>query len=379
MEQYEERNSVRADLLTGKKPSRVFITPDFTLEAACTLAEIPLIQAHYSMELTEKAIEKVCETFYSDALPSYNMRYPPVYQMMGAKHFILGSGGAVQHPEIETMHIDEYDEFIAAPYKTILEKFLPRVCAALDTDPVSGSIVMAKAYSAYGQISGATFGISMKLSEKYGYAPGMITGGMTEAPFDFLAGQLRGFKSITMDIRRAPDKIEQAVEAIAPLMIKLGSVIMYPGVIDLIPLHLAPFINLKAFERLYWPTLEKVVVELDKKGVACNLFAEQDWTRYAEYLERLPKSSIIVAEAADPKRITETVGKNHIFSGFYDPTITLSKSKEECIDEAKRLLEICMKSDHFYFSFDKSVMDIKSINVSKLQSVLEWIRDNGKY
>jgi hypothetical protein len=38
-----------------------------------------------------------------------------------------------------------------------------------------------------------------------------------------------------------------------------------------------------------------------------------------------------------------------------------------------------MKSDHFYFTFDKYVMDIKSIDVPKLQAVLEWVRENGKY
>jgi hypothetical protein len=68
-----------------------------------------------------------------------------------------------------------------------------------------------------------------------------------------------------------------------------------------------------------------------------------------------------------------------VFGGFYDPTITLSRSKEECIDEAKKLLDICMKSEHFYFTFDKSVIDMKSVDVPKLQAVYEWVYENGKY
>jgi hypothetical protein len=76
---------------------------------------------------------------------------------------------------------------------------------------------------------------------------------------------------------------------------------------------------------------------------------------------------------------SQNVGKDHVFGGFYDPTITLSRSKEECIDEAKKLLDTCMKSDHFYFTFDKSVIDMKSVNVPKLQAVCEWVYENGKY
>ncbi|MDR2743544.1 MAG: hypothetical protein LBB98_15545 [Treponema sp.] len=376
----KERIQIREDLLAGKKPKRVLIFADFPVEAACGLAGVSLLDAHYNLALMEKAFDKTCETFYSDALPLTNLRYPDVYQLLGAKNFILGSGGVMQHPEIETMYAEDYDEFIDAPYKTILEKFLPRVCVALDTDPINKSLVLARALNAYRNVAGTIWGIYGKLTGKYGYGPGLVTNQMIEAPFDFLADQLRGFKAITMDIRRCPGKVKAAVEAITPLMIRMAKPAkMRPGLITFIPLHLAPYINQKAFDELYWPTFEKTIVELDKIGIACSLFVEQDWTRYCEYLERLPKTTIMYMENGDPKRFTETVGRDHTFGGFYDPTITLVRSKEACIDAAKRLLDTCMKTGHFFFRFDKGVMDIKSVDVPKLQAVLEWVRDNGNY
>jgi hypothetical protein len=152
-----------------------------------------------------------------------------------------------------------------------------------------------------------------------------------------------------------------------------------PGKINFIPLHLAPFIKLSDFEKYFWPTLEELVVEMDKAGIACSLFAEEDWTRYAEYLARLPKSSIIWFEYGDYKKLKETVGKNHLIGGFYDPTITLTKSKEDCIDEVKRLIDVCAPGGNYYFTFDKGVLDIKSVNVPKLQAVLEWVATNTNY
>jgi hypothetical protein len=127
---------------------------------------------------------------------------------------------------------------------------------------------------------------------------------MVEAPFDFLADQLRGFKAITMDIRRCPDKVKAAVEVITPLLIKMAiPPVIRPGLITFIPLHLAPFINMKAFEELYWPTFEKTIVELDKAGIACSLFVEQDWTRYCEYLERLPNRRSCSWKGATPNAL----------------------------------------------------------------------------
>jgi hypothetical protein len=286
----------------------------------------------------------------------------------------------MQHPEIEIMQADDYDEFITAPYKTIIEKFLPRVCTALDTDPVNRGLNLAAAFGAYENVNMSQLGLFIKMCQKYGYPPGLITHQLLLAPFDFLSDQLRGFKGINMDVRRCPDKVKAAVEAITPLMIKLATPpVIGPGLIAFMPLHLAPFLGKKAFEELYWPTFEKTIVELDKKGIACFICAEQDWTRYCEYLERLPKSTIIYVETGDPRRFTETVGRDHIFGGFYDPTMTLVRTKQECIDEAKKLFDTCMKSDHFYFTFDKVVIDSKSVDVPKLQAVLEWVRDNGKY
>jgi len=378
-ELFAERNSIREDLFAGKRPKRIPVYASFTLEAACGLAGISLLDAHYDLDLAAKAHEKVCETFYSDSFPSVNLRYPPVYQLLGAKNWVLASNGAVQHPEIETMLAEDYDEFIANPYDVIMEKFLPRVCSALDTDPINRGVAFAKAFQEYIYQTSTYFGMLGSLSQKYGYSAGTITAPMTEAPFDFLADQLRGFKAILMDCRRIPDKIEAAAKAVLPLMLKLAIPPQpYPGMQGFIPLHLAPYMNPQQFERLWWPTFEELVIEMDRQNVGATIFAENDWTRYLDFLTRLPKSTVAWVEDGDMKKYTETFGKDHIFGGFFDATITLSKTKEECIDVVKEMCDICMKSDHFYFTFNKSVMDINSIDIGKLQAVLEWLRDNAR-
>jgi hypothetical protein len=379
-EKQKERMEIRNAYLTGQKPKRVFMTPGFSWDAAVNFAGIDKKKAHYDMSLTEQALEKLCATFPSDAMMGGNLRFALVYQMLGARNFIMGSNGTVQHPEIHTMEEDEYDEFIKAPYKTIIEKFLPRACTALGKDPVSSGLTLAAAYGAIKNVRAAQAAVAGKVAAKYGYVPPFANNQQIQAPFDFLADQLRGFTRINMDVRRIPAKVKAAVDVITPIMIKMAiPPVMRPGLISFIPLHLGSFLNRKAFEELFWPSFEELVVKLDQMGIACSIFVEHDWTRYASYLEKLPKSTIMYMEASDPKVFADTVGKNHIMGGFYDPTISLTRSKEECIDEAKRLLDICMKTGKYYFSFDKSVLDMKSIDVSKIQAVLEWVYENGKY
>jgi len=379
----KERMEIRNDLLAGKKPKRVLVAPAFSWEFACQLAGVDMKQAHFNFgELTEKAIDKVCQTFpQCDVSPTRSLRFANVYHHLGAKNWIIGSNGVIQHPEIATMEAEEYDEYIAAPYKTILEKLLGRACTKLALDPITNALNLATAYGAYKNINGVQAGIIGKMAAKHGFVPGFVNHQLIAAPFDFLADQLRGFTRINADTRRIPAKVKAAVEATTPIMIKMATPpVKRPGLCGFIPLHLGPFLNQKIFEELYWPSLEKTVVELDKIGVALALFVESDWTRFAEkFLSRLPKSTIMYMEAGDPKVFAETVGKDHVIGGFYDPTISLARSKEECIDEVKKLLDIVMKTGKYYFTFDRSVMDVKSIDISKIQAVLEWVAVNAKY
>jgi hypothetical protein len=377
---FQERCKDRELLLSGGRPSRVPVYAHFTLEAACGFAGIDLTEAQYDTGLCERAYEKICENFYSDELPARLQRFPLVYQILNAQNWKLASNGVLQHPEIEIMRADEYDELIEAPYEAIFGKFLPRVCPALRAGPTRAALVLTKAFAAYRNNSLEQSAMFARLRQRHGYPPSLITCGRFQAPFDFLADQFRGFKGIAADIRRIPDKVKAAAEALLPVMINLGAPdAPQPDMRGLVALHMAPYMSQDHFERLYWPTLEELVIETDRLGVGCVMFAEQDWTRFAEHLETLPKSAVVMTEDGDPARFTETAGKNHVFGGFFDPTMTLAKSEDACIDAAKRLLDTCMKSGHFYFGFNRGVMDIKSVDTRKLRAVLEWVRDNGYY
>lgn len=378
---YEERLANREALLSGNIPKRVPIHLNINIEAACGYADVDQLKAHYDLNLLEKAYSTVCNDFYTDTFPIRTIRFPLIYQVLGAKNWIMGSTGVLQHPEIEVMTADDYDEFITDPFGCLMDKFLPRLYKTLDTDQINKSLILAKTYHMYTKRKEAETALTGELSIKYGYVPGTSWGGQQlGAPFDFLADLLRGFKQTTIDLRRRPEKVKAACEAILPLMMKLAiPPVIIPGTSHFIPLHLAPFINMNQFETYYWPTFKKMLDDLADKGIACHLFVESDWTRFSGYLASLPESARMHFERSDPAHIKETVGEKHVIGGFYDPTITLTRSTQACIDEAKRLIDICAPGGRYFFCFDKGIMDIKSVDVKKVQAVLEWVRFNTDY
>jgi hypothetical protein len=375
-----ERNQLFYDVFEGRIPKRVPISATVTMEFAIQYADKDLVATQWDAANLEEIFDQVCQDFITDAIPARTLRFPSWYQLLGSKNWVMSSSGFLQHPEIEGMLLEEYDDFIANPYNCILEKILPRLYANLNTDATSKALTLAKAFKAFSDEMGHARMVSAKLIEKYGYATVNLSAGFCEAPFDFVADQLRGFKGISTDVRRVPDKVAAAAEACLPLMIKAGIPPIKPKHgSTFIPLHMAPYLRTKDFEKLFWPTFKKLVEELAGAGMPSFLFAEQDWMRFLDYLEELPENTRIMFEYGDPKLAKEKIGKKHIILGFYPISLIKTGTKQQCIDKAKELIDILAPGGKYIFSFDKSPITLDSIKVENYQAVLEYVAANANY
>ncbi|AOY74769.1 uroporphyrinogen decarboxylase family protein [Clostridium formicaceticum] len=376
----QERTQLFRDLVDNKIPKRVPIgAVRFSSEFAIQYADKDLAKEQWDTARLEEILDKVCQDFASDTLPLSSIRFPSYYKILGAKTFVMGSSGFLQHPEVHGLEPEEYDEFIASPYDCIMEKVMPRLYTALDTNPVEKSLVLAKAFKAYYDETGNMGKIFAALSQKHGYAPPLFTGA-TEAPFDLVADLIRGFKGVTSDLRRCPDKLAAACEAVTPMMVKKG-VPKNPSkyASTFIPLHMAPYIRPKDFEKFYWPSFKKLIEDMAAAGQPSTLFVEHDWMRYIDYLYELPENTRMMFEFGDPKVVKEKLGKKHILTGFYPLTLLKTGTKEQCVDKAKELIDILAPGGKYYFGFDKSIITVDSVNIENLQAVVQYVAENANY
>lgn len=376
----QERTQLFTDLIDGKIPKRVPVNAVFSHEFAIQYAGGDLTEAQWNVNDLEPMFNKTCQDFYSDLLPVSAFRLPSFYKILGSKNFVMGSNGFLQHPDVEGLSIEDYDAFIASPFDCIVETVLPKLYAKLDTNSAARSLVMAKAFKAFNDDMGNAGRIYGNLIQNFGYGFINFFSGFCEAPFDFVSDQLRGFKNISIDVRRVPDKVEAAVEAITPWMIKMGTPpdpSPYNG--TFIPLHMAPYLRGKDFDRFYWPTFKKTVEGLKANGMRSYLFVEHDWMRYVDYLAELPEGTVMMFEYGDPKLVKEKLGNKHIITGFYPVSLLKTGTKEQCIDKAKELIDVLAPGGGYYFSFDKVIITLDSANVENTKAVLDYVAANANY
>lgn len=376
----KEREQLFRDLFSGKTPKRVPVTNPATLEFAIQYYGEDLAEAQWDFTKAEPALDKFCHEFPTDTTPIGSIRPPAYYQLLGSKAIVMGSGGFMQHPEVMGMLPEEYDDFIAAPYDFIIETIMPRLYTELDAEPNKKAMVLAKALQAHLDDYAFIGQMRARVNAKYGMVSPAVA--LTEAPFDFLADFIRSFKGISSDLRRIPDKVAAACEAVLPLMFKKGKL---PNTemlgYSFLPLHMAPYIRNTDFEKFYWPTFKKLVESLAEAGYNVQLFIEHDWMRFLDFLYELPENTIMRFEYGDPKVVAEKLGKKHIISGFYPITLLQTGTQQQCIEKARELLDILAPYGKYWFQGDKSIISTdKTGNTAKnLRAVLEYVMENGTY
>ncbi|HHX77629.1 MAG TPA: uroporphyrinogen decarboxylase, partial [Firmicutes bacterium] len=206
----EERTQLFEDIYNGIIPKRVPVMAGMSTEFCIEYAGLPLAETQWTLKGLAEAYDAICQLVKSDTLPAGGQEKSPavLLKFLNSKGYAMSSSGYIQHRDITTLEASEYDDFINAPYDFMMEKVIPRMFTALDSDPVTRSLALAKAYKAYFDHAAEIGKICRDLISKHGYyVPPPNSVGTVRAPFDLLGDFMRGVKGIYTDVRRCPEKV----------------------------------------------------------------------------------------------------------------------------------------------------------------------------
>lgn len=381
IQQYRTR--LYHDLFSGIIPERIPVNDGLAAEWMIQNAQMDLLttQFEYTPELLIEILEKAVGMSRGDNFNCGYARNPVALMFQGSKHYVISNTGFIQHPEVSVMREDEYDLFIQNPHEFIVDVAAPRKCKAYDATPAEVAFAFARQYMANREFNAIFAQANAFIREKYGFfAPPAGSEGSSSPPFDYLADQFRGFKDISYDIKRQPQKVIDACEALMPLQINRQKT----AKVDILGssrtmTHMAVFLNNKDFEKFYWPTYFKLCNIAAERGQRMYLFCEGDWTRFTDYLQDLPAGARFWIEYGDARKYKDTLGEKHILSGLYPLTLLKNGTRQQCVDKAKELVDTLAPGGNYMFDFDKHALSIGDINPENYTAVQEYVLENGKY
>ena len=372
----DERTALFDDIYKGICPKRVPVTTDVDYGFASGFAGKSLLTSQYNYDEIEEVFDVTCAALKdADQMPIGIYRFPALYQRLGSNSFVMAQNGYVQHPETSAMDDDEYPELIADPIKFLMEKALPRHNSKLTGGDMKAAKTLMLAYDYYNNAFYKTAEFEANMVEKYEYAirPGTIG---AVVPVDFIAAALRGFTKISIDCRRRPNELAEAAQALLPMFESICT--MFPGHAELY-LHMAPFMTEQNFLKIYWPTFKAQIEYLVESGQTVRIWCERNWMRYLDYLTELPDNIAIVFEDGDAQLCKDKLGTKKIISGLYPTMMFRSSTTQECVDEAKKIVDILAPGGAYIFGFDKGLLSPGDAKIENVQATLKAVREYGVY
>ena len=319
-----------------------------------------------------------------------------------------GHGVAPEHSyqclEGEYMKADEYDALIDDPSNFFSNVYMPRIFGALEPFKMLPNLTnileifgVGFNFIPYGlpdvqaafkalleagseALKWAAFmgAFNQEMAES-GFPP--LLGGFTKAPFDTIGDTLRGTRGIMVDMYRQPDKLLQAMEAMTPIMIKMGvsAAKMNGNPIIFVPLHKGAdgFLSDEQFKTFYWPTFRKLLMGLIDEGVVPLAYAEGGYNSRLEVIRDLPRGKVMWGfDQTDMAKAKKILGDTACIAGNMPIALLCVGTPQEVKDYAKRLIDTVGKGGGYIMSSGAVIDEAKPENV---RAMIDFTKEYGVY
>lgn len=272
-----------------------------------------------------------------------------VTQRSGIVHDILGDN-CTRYPgrEIDVnaspqfvggtyMQAEEYDKLIDDPMGFIGEIVLPRTCSNLK-NPKMAMATWAKMGSEAEKIASFQRGVKEDF-QALGYPS--IPAATVMSPLDIIGDGLRDLTKVLLDIRRIPEKVKMACEALVEPIIKVGLAFKPLGIeFVFIPLHLNEYLSPELYKEFYWPYLKKVIYGFADEGIKSMVFFEGSHDAHLETILELPAGwGIAQFDKTDVRKVKKLLQGHTCIMGGVPISLIISGTPERIDEYIKNLLE----------------------------------------
>ncbi len=370
---YQERAGRLATAIRGGTPDRIptvlsatfypifhaGITPETAMNDAAKLAA--------ALEETVFDLEPDGHQSAAPLLPSAKM-----LEMLDYKLYAWPGDGAspttgYQALEDDYMGTDDYEQFIRDPTDFWLHKYIPEIVGALEpfrklprfTDLVEIPNIHLLAIPFGLPDVQEALNTLMEAGEEAlrwqeivgGAAEDIIAqgyprsfGGFTKAPYDVIADTMRGTHGASMDLKRKPDVLLEAVDKLTPIMTEMGirGANAAENPLVFIPLHKGAdgFMSEEEFNTFYWPQLRSVIEGLTDVGLVPWVFAEGGYNTRLDAIADQPDGNIVWQfDRTDMVEAKEKLGGQAAISGNVHSSLLNTETPEDVAAYCDELIE----------------------------------------
>lgn len=208
----------------------------------------------------------------------------------------------------------------------------------------------------------------------------VMAGPPTFGAYDFYSDYLRGTILASMDLYDNPDEVLAFLDQFSEMQVaEIKKNPPQPGRIKFMPMHKAMdgFMNEEHYAKFYWPYEMKLINAWIDAGAIPYVYTEAKYNSRIPFLKQLPKGKTIVHfEEIDMEMAKRELRDVACVSGVFPAHLLSTGTKQQVIDEAKRVMDAFAPGGGYIFDFDGGIYEHKRENMEVL---FETIKTYGKY
>ena len=283
------------------------------------------------------------------------------------------------------MDDDDYDALISNPKKYLWETFLPKKFEVLQNE--KNSVDFRKFFEKYLEF-GQKMGEFVGLSRQYGIADFCAPNAAVDNSgfgYELLFSSMRGMKKLSIDLRRKPEQVLAACQALDETFAfpRLERAYAQPAgsnpefCVDMNPVLIGHIIlSVKQFEKYYWPHLQRAAKFAEEKDKLVFLFVEGTGKRFWEFFQELPKNRFVILSELDDAREQEKALPNCVTAGGMPVDLLGEGTPEQCVAKTRDLVEELGGPEHRYiFSVGKMVSFPQDCKRENLLAICNYLND----
>ncbi len=417
-ELYKERTKRVEDAINLRVPDRVPIVPDiefFPLKYAGITVEEAMYDYSKVYEAWRKAIidfewdEYMAPFLWSgmvfEHLDFKQLRWPGHGVSPTSPFQFIEPGQVFEGREVYApMSVEDYDWFLDDPSDYMIRAHFPKLSGALEPlsklPPVHSIICwyqgMFESLAAAGapEVLGALESLSKAAAEALKWEHSLIefigemdelgfptfTGGISSAPYDYIANFLRGTRGAMIDMYRNPEKLIKTCEKITPWMIKQGvdgaKATGIPVVVLFLHKGFHGMMSGEQFKTFYWPTLRKVIMGLIDAGVIPYVYTEGDYTSRLEIIKDVPRGKVVYHIERDLFKAKEVLGGIACLTGGVPNSLLRNGTPDEVKAYCKKLIDVVGKGGGFIMDAECALVDE---NPKNMKAMTDFTKEYGVY
>ena len=410
----EERLKRVKDAIDLREPDRVPIVPISQtyaiLQAGYTMADIL-----YDFDKAAEAFIKFARDYEPDDLMGHeyiHVGMGPLLELMestiitwaGAPDNRISKNSIHQFVEFPVLQEDEMELFSNDYTGWMLERALPRVSGLMAPLASWGLSSMGLMYTANaGSLARAVStpqsrkmieslwkfnDISEGLNAKWAELDAkfdemglpLMYKGIATVPYDDYTDWYRGTIDGLQDLYNNEEVIVQfckkrLAESLAFIEFQAK---LYPGKYIFMPLHkgMDGFMSDEFYRKYYWNDLQAQILKIIDVGMTPYIYTEGPYTTRLECLKDVPKGKVIYHfEECDMAKAKKVLGDVACIAGGFPVSLLHFGTKQEVIDECKRLIDVCAPGGGYIFETSCGFDDAKPENV---EAMVQTVKEYGK-